>query len=95
MPGPGEYRPDPSGHHPHRGLAQAQDPLPEPKLPSSTLSTLRPERLSRSAGATHPPRPGQSPDRSAPRTDCDLFPALLHPLSQVFQCRRDGPGCTR
>ena len=27
MPGPGEYRPDPSpGHHPHRGLAQAQDP---------------------------------------------------------------------
>ena len=38
---------------------------------------------------------GQSPDRSAPRTDCDLFPALLHPLSQVFQCRHDGPGCTR
>ena len=90
MPGPGEYRPDPSqGIHPHRGLAQAQDPLPEPKLPSSTLSTLRPERLSRSAGATHPPRPGQSPDRSAPRTDYDLFPALLHPLSQVFQCRHD------
>ena len=52
MPGPGEYRPDPSGHHPHRGLAQAQDPLPEPKLPSSTLSTLRPDRPSRSAGSS-------------------------------------------
>ena len=44
MPGPGKYPPRSlPGHHPHRGLAQAQDPLPEPKLPSSTLSTLRPE----------------------------------------------------
>jgi hypothetical protein len=41
MPGPGEYRPD-RGHLPHRGLAQAQDPLPEPKLPAPSLSTLLP-----------------------------------------------------
>ena len=55
MPGPGEDCPHLlPGHHPHRGLAQAQDPLPEPKLPSSTLSTLRPERHSRSAGEDQP-----------------------------------------
>ena len=93
MPGPGEYRPDPS-----QGITRIED-LPKPKIRCQSRNyrrrpcpTLRPECLSRSAGATHPPRPGQSPDRSAPRTDCDLFPALLHPLSQVFQCRHDGPG---
>ena len=96
MPGPGEYRPDPS-----QGITRIED-LPKPKIRCQSRNYRRrpcprcgQSRLSRSAGATHPPRPGQSPDRSAPGTDCDLFPALLHPLSQVFQCRHDGPGCTR
>ena len=43
MPGPGEYRPDPTeGIDSHRGSAQAQDPLPEPQLPASSLSALWP-----------------------------------------------------
>ena len=95
MPGPGEYRPDPS-----EGITRIED-LPKPKIRCQSRNYRRRpcprcgQALSRSAGATHPPRLGQSPDWSAPRTDCDLFPALLHPLSQVFQCRHDGPGCTR
>ena len=90
MPGPGEYRPDPS-----EGITRIED-LPKPKICCQSRNYRRRpcprcgRALSRSAGATHPPRLGQSPDWSAPRTDCDLFPALLHPLSQVFQCRHDG-----
>ena len=90
MPGPGEYRPDPSpGHH------RASRTCPSPRSAARAEITVAVpvhaavKALSRSAGATHPPRPGQPPDRSAPRHDCDLFPALLHPLPQVFQCRHD------
>ena len=93
MPGPGEYAPIPPRASPASRTCPSPDPLPEPKLPSSTLSTLR--RAYRDRRVRRTLHDLGNPRRSAPRTDCDLFPALLHPLSQVFQCRHDGPGCTR
>ena len=70
MPGPGECRADPS----HRRI----EDLPKHKIAArpeeyhhQPCPRCGQERLSRSAGATHPPRPGRSPDRWAPRTDCD------------------------
>ena len=96
MPGPGEYRPDPS-----QGITRIED-LPDPKVrcqsrnyrrrpcPRCGQSTYRDRRVRRTLHDLGNPLTGRPP-----RTDCDLFPALLHPLSQVFQCRRDGPGCTR
>ena len=96
MPGPGEYRPDPS-----QGITRIED-LPKPKIRCQSRNYRR----------RPCPRCGQSAyrDRRVRRTLHDLgnpltgrpreliviyLPALLHPLSQVFQCRHDGPGCTR
>ena len=74
MPGPGEYRPDPTA-----GISRIED-LPKPKIRCQSRNYRAVPvhaaaiALSRSAGATHPPRPGQPPDRSAPRHDLDPGP---------------------
>ena len=96
MPGPGEYRPDPS-----QGITRIED-LPKPKIrcqsrnyrrrpcPRCGQSAYRDRRVRRTLHDLGNPLTGRPRELI-----CDLFPALLHPLSQVFQCRHDGPGCTR
>ena len=96
MPGPGEYRPDPTvGIDSPRGFAQDQGQRPEPQLPPAALPALRSQRLPRSARPPHPPRPGQPPHRAAPRHRPALLAALLPPLPQVLQRRLLRPGRPR
>ena len=96
MPGPGEYRPDPT-----EGITRIED-LPKPKVSIQSRNYRRRPcpRCGHSAyrdrhGPPHPPRPGQPPHRAAPRHRRALLPALLHPLPQVLQRRHDRPGRPR
>ena len=96
MPGPGEYRPDPT-----EGITRIED-LPKPKIRCQSRNYRRRpcprcghSCLPRPPGPSHPPRPGQSPHRTALRPRRDLLPALLHPLPQVLQRRHDRPGRPR
>ena len=68
MPGPGEYRPDPT-----EGITRIED-LPKPKVRFQSRNYRRRPcpHCGHSAyrdrpGPSHPPRPGQSPHRAAPR----------------------------
>ena len=96
MPGPGEYRPDPTV-----GIARTED-LPKTKVSVQSRNYRRRpcphcgrKRLPRSARPPHPPRPGQPPHRAAPRHRPALLPALLPPLPQVLQRRLLRPGRPR
>ena len=56
MPGPGEYRPDPTeGITRIEDLPKAQHQLPEPELPAPALPSLWPQLLPRSPSPPHPP----------------------------------------
>ena len=88
MPGPGEYRPDPT-----IGIARTED-LPKTKVSVQSRNYRRrpcphcgSQGLPRSARPPHPSRPGQHPHRAAPRHRPALFAALLPPLPQVLQRR--------
>ena len=90
MPGPGEYRPDPTA-----GISRIED-LPKPKIrcqsrnyrrrpcPRCCHSAYRDRLVRRTLHDLGNPLTGRPRD-----TDLDLFPALLHPLPQVFQRRYD------
>ena len=86
MPGPGEYRPDPT-----TGISRIED-LPKPKIRCQSRNYRR-RPCPRCGHRAYRDRLvrrtlhdlGNPLDRSAPRHDLDLFPALLHPLPQVFQ----------
>ena len=90
MPGPGEYRPDPT-----EGITRIED-LPKPKVrcqsrnyrrrpcPCCGHSAYRDRQFRRTLHDLGNPLTGRPRDLI-----CDLLPALLHPLSQVFQCRHD------
>ena len=95
MPGPGEYRPDPT-----EGITRIDD-LPKPKVASGAeIIAAGPARAAATAptatdGPPHPPRPRQPPHRPAPRHRRALLPALLLRVPQVLQRRHDRPGRPR
>ncbi len=96
MPGPGEYRPDPT-----EGITRIED-LPKPKVrfqsrnyrrrpcPRCGHSSYRDRQFRRTLHDLGNPLTGRPCD-----SDRDLLPALLHPLPQVLQRRHDRPGRTR
>ena len=96
MPGPGEYRPDPT-----EGITRIDDlPKPNVSLRSRNYRRRPCPRCGHSSyrdrhRPPHPPRPRRPPHRPAPRPRRALLPALLLQVPQVLQRRHDRPGRPR